>query len=323
MPELTIPAIDPTIAIVLGIGAAFASILLFVGAVSTALVERRQVYRTLRGVRSVDVSNSRDIARRDLARPVTGRLLVPLMRRLTALGRRLTPISVIERLDQELQYAGSPRSWDAGRVLAFKIITPPAMVALALALSPLIGLSAIQVTTFAIIFGVAGWYMPEWVVRSAAQKRQHKIQRALPDALDLLSITVEAGLGFDAALSRVSREIEGPVGEEFFRVVQEIQLGEDRIEALRGLAERNKVAELKSFVLAMIQASQLGIAISNVLQVQADEMRLKRRQRAEEKAQKLPVKIVFPLIFCIFPALFVVLLGPAAITIYETIFQVF
>jgi tight adherence protein C len=147
------------------------------------------------------------------------------------------------------------------------------------------------------------------------------MQRALPDALDLLSITVEAGLGFDAAVARVARQSGGPLGEELHRVLQEMQIGKSRSDALRDLADRTSIPELKSFVLAMVQADIFGISIAKVLQVQAKEMRLKRRQRAEEQAQKVPVKIVFPLILCIFPSLFIVLLGPAVITIYENILQ--
>jgi tight adherence protein C len=165
--------------------------------------------------------------------------------------------------------------------------------------------------------GFIGYYLPEWVLRSKSGKRQHKMRRALPDALDLLSITVEAGLGFDAALSRVARQEGGPLGEELHRVLQEMQLGKSRADALRDLGDRTSIPEFKSFILAMIQADVFGISIAKVLHVQANEMRVKRRQRAEETAQKVPVKIVFPLITCIFPALFVVLLGPAAISIYN------
>ena len=165
--------------------------------------------------------------------------------------------------------------------------------------------------------GFVGYYAPEWMLRSKSGKRQANIQRSLPDALDLLSITVEAGLGFDAAVARVSRQAGGPLGEEMHRVIQEMQIGKSRADALRDLADRSTIVELKSFVLAMIQADIFGISIAKVLHVQAREMRIKRRQRAEEQAQKVPVKIVFPVLFCIFPALFVVLLGPAVIKIID------
>jgi tight adherence protein C len=172
------------------------------------------------------------------------------------------------------------------------------------------------------LFAAAGWYAPEWIVRSRAGERQKQIQIALPDSLDLMSITVEAGLAFDAALTRVATNLRGPLGEEFYRVVQEIQLGKSRGQALRDLADRSSVPDLRSFVAAMVQADSFGIPIARVLKVQSREIRIRRRQRAEEQAQKLPVKIVFPVVLTIFPAIFVVLLGPAAIQIYENLFDV-
>lgn len=318
MPEIT----NATYAIIAA-ASLFGAVLLLASSVVGALIDRRQVYRGLRTVRTIELTGSQDIGKRELAAPALQRLVVPAMGRLTRLGRRLTPGSVAERLEQELDHAGSPPDWDAGRILAYKVLLPAAMVPAVIFGAPVLGLGVPQVVVLAAVSAFVGWYLPEWILRAKAGERQAQIQCDLPDALDLLSITVEAGLGFDAAVARVAREIDGPVGEELHRVVREIQLGEERIEALRNLGERNAVTELKSFVLAMIQADILGIAVSNVLEVQAREMRIKRRQRAEERAQKLPVKIVFPLIFCVFPALFVVLLGPAAIQIYETIFQVF
>ena len=148
--------------------------------------------------------------------------------------------------------------------------------------------------------------------------RTKLIQKAIPDALDLLTISVESGLGFDAALSHVARNTDGPVAEEFARVLQEMQIGLGRGAALRALGERTHVPELKGFVAAMVQADALGIPIAQVLRVQASEIRVKRRQRAEEQAQRLPVKILIPLIFCILPCLFIAVLGPAAIGIMES-----
>jgi tight adherence protein C len=141
------------------------------------------------------------------------------------------------------------------------------------------------------------------------------MRRELPDALDLLSITVEAGLAFDAALSQVARNTTGPLADEFFRVLQEMQIGLGRTEALRALGDRANLPELRGFVTAMVQADAFGVPIANVLKVQARELRIKRSQRAEEQAQKVPVKILFPLIFCILPTLFVIVIGPAAISI--------
>jgi len=150
-------------------------------------------------------------------------------------------------------------------------------------------------------------------------ERSERIRRELPDALDLLVISVESGLGFDAALSQVARNTEGPLAGEFFRVLQEMQLGTGRSDAMRALADRTDVSDLKAFITAMVQADAFGIPVANVLRIQAREMRIRRSQRAEESAQKVPVKILFPLVFCILPALFVVILGPAVITIMRTL----
>ena len=216
-------------------------------------------------------------------------------------------------------YAGSPVGWDGERVLAVKVAAAGGLFVLGLVLPGVLGSGALRGLILGPVLAVIGYYVPEWILRSRSSSRQYQIQRALPDALDLLSITVAAGLAFDSALERVARQMGGPLGEELIRVVQEMRLGKGRSDALRDLAGRSNVDELKSFVLAMVQADIFGISVSRVLGVQARELRIKRRQRAEEQAQKLPVKILFPLLFCIFPALFVVILGPAAIRIYDTL----
>ena len=149
-----------------------------------------------------------------------------------------------------------------------------------------------------------------------AYNRSQRLLKDLPDGLDLLTISVESGLGFDAALAQVARNSEGPLAEEFFRVLQEMQIGTGRMDALRALAERTDVQDLKSFISAMVQADSYGVPIASALRIQADEMRLKRSQRAEEAAQKVPVKILFPLIFGIMPTLFIVIIGPGVIQAY-------
>jgi len=306
--------------LMLGILAAFAAIVLVVATAGDFVLERERMFRMLRTVRAIEL-NPQQLRKRELAAPFVRRVMVPGMERAGRFFRRMTPIGVLERLRQELVYAGSPPGWDAERVLAMKAVTLGGGVVLALVFSKLADLDALQGIVLVALVVYVGYYLPEWILRSRSGKRQYKIQRALPDALDLLSITVEAGLAFDAAMARVARQEGGPLGEEMHRVLQEMQLGKSRSEALRDFGERSKIPELKSFCLAMIQADIFGISVSKVLHVQAAEMRTKRRQRAEEQAQKVPVKIIFPLILCIFPSLFVVLLGPAAITIYENIIK--
>lgn len=307
--------------LVVGLVAAFLAVAVALMLFQESFQERRAVYRGLRTVRSIELGT--DVSDHQVAQPVTRRVLIPGIRRVGRLARRLTPAGVVDRLADDLRYAGSPPGWDAERVLAFKLLLPAAMIGGVVVLGTVVGADIIQIIAASALLLFVGYYAPEWILRSQASRRQRIIQRALPDALDLLTITVQAGLGFDTALDRVSSEMGGPLGEELHRVVQEIQLGQSRVDAMRGLGERNDVPELKSFVVAMVQADILGVSISNVLKVQAREMRTKRRQRAEEQAQKLPVKLVFPLILCIFPALFVVLLGPAVLRIKDTIFQVF
>jgi tight adherence protein C len=163
-----------------------------------------------------------------------------------------------------------------------------------------------------------GYFLPNIVLVNMIQRRQAKMRLALPDAIDMLTISVEAGLSFDAALAHVSRNTTGPLAEEFYRTLQEVQLGRSRGEAMRNLADRSSVPELTAFVLAMVQADVFGISVANVLRIQSREMRRKRRQLAEERAMKVPIKVLFPVLFCIFPALFVVILGPAIMRIAAT-----
>jgi tight adherence protein C len=160
---------------------------------------------------------------------------------------------------------------------------------------------------------VAGYFGPNMYLYQKGYDRTAQMQKALPDALDLLVISVEAGLGFDSALSQVARNTEGPLANEFARVLQEMQIGLGRAQALRALGERSTLPDLRSFASAMVQADSFGIPIGQVLRVQSDEMRVKRRQRAEEQAQKVPVKILLPLMACILPCLFIVVIGPAVI----------
>ena len=304
--------------VTVGVLLAFGAMLLAFVALQDFVLERRQVFKALRSVRQIELTPT-DIRKRELSIPFFQRVLIPTAKGLGGIGRKFTPGSVTERLSKDLVYAGSPVGWDAERVLAMKILGVVIFGTGFFGLGKFAAFTTFRSLILGLLGVYVGWYLPEWVLRSKSGGRQKKIQRALPDALDLLSITVEAGLGFDAAVARVARQAGGPLGEELHRVLQEMQIGKTRADALRDLGERTAIPELKGFVLAMIQADIFGISIAKVLQVQAREMRIKRRQRAEEQAQKVPVKIVFPLILCIFPSLFIVLLGPAVLVIYENI----
>jgi tight adherence protein C len=282
------------------------------------VLERRSVFRNLRSVRAIELSPG-DVGRKALAQPIGTRLVSPGLYRLGTFARRYTPVGMIDRITKILAYAGSPAGWDAERVLAWKLVSAGGLGLFGLLFG--LGKGGFRTVLFLLMFTALGFFLPELILRSKYRKREEKIRLALPDSLDLLSITVEAGLGFDAAVAKVARQAGGPLGEELNRVLQEMQIGASRADALRELGERTTAQELKSFVLAMVQADIFGISVGKVLRIQSHEMRVKRRQMAEERAQKIPVKIVFPLLLCIFPALFIVLLGPAAIRIYQTLLQ--
>ncbi len=204
------------------------------------------------------------------------------------------------------------------RVVALKMLGLFAGSVLGVAIPLVLRAGPLPIVGFAVIFGVVGYFGPNLGLYQMGYNRREQMRRDLPDALDLLTISVEAGLAFDAAMSQVARNTTGPLAEEFFRVLQEMQIGLGRSEAMRALGDRTDLPELRGFITSMVQADSFGIPIAQVLRVQAREMRIKRTQRAEELAQKVPVKILFPLIFCILPSLFVVILGPAVIQIFDT-----
>jgi tight adherence protein C len=232
---------------------------------------------------------------------------------LGVLARRLTPAVSVRTLDRLLSRAGRPRAWPLEYVLLLKPLLFGAFGAISLAyvganpgrLSVLIGCAV----------SIVGYFLPELLLHSRGQERSQRVALELADTLDQMMIAVEAGLGFDSAMARVGKNGTGPLAEELVRTLQDIQLGRSRREAYGALAERTAVPDLRRFVRAVIQADAYGIAIADVLRTQAGEMRLKRRQRAEEKAMQIPVKVIFPLMVCILPVLFIVLLGPAVMDI--------
>jgi tight adherence protein C len=231
------------------------------------------------------------------------------------LARRLTPRTYIARLDRLLASAGRPASMPLDRLLTLKPVA--ALAALAAAL--LIGaFKTPQGSIFAVTLTACCYFVPDLLVFNTGTKRQARIQIDLPNVMDQLLISVEAGLGFEVAMARVGTSGTGPLAEEMVRTLQDIQSGRTRREAYKALAGRSTVQDLKSFVGAIVQAEAQGLSIARVLKPQADQMRVKRRLRAEEKAMKLPVAVVFPLLLFIFPPLFIVILGPAVINAINT-----
>ena len=304
------------IVLILGLGGIFMALVIALATVGVITAERQQVGRSLAAVQAIQSAPTS--LQRELNRPFGDRVAVPALRRLTAMGKRLTPGDQVGRIRHRLELAGNPARWDVDRVIAFKMLGLIVGIMLGLVAPTVLGAGVLSVMGVVVVLGLLGYFAPNLVLYQMAYNRTEQMRRELPDALDLLTISVEAGLAFDAALSQVARNTTGPLAEEFFRVLQEMQIGLGRADAMRALGERTDLPELRGFITAMVQADAFGIPIASVLRVQSKEMRIKRSQRAEELAQKVPVKILFPLIFCILPSLFVVILGPAVITIYHS-----
>ncbi len=301
-----------TVMLMLGVAAVFIGLLIALIAAGALRSEPAGQARSLTVLEAY--SSAPASMRAELEPDFSERILNPLMGRLTGLGRRLTPADNSERLRAKLDAAGNPPGMTTDRLTAFKGGGFVGALLLGLVLTSLMGLSLMPTLAICVAAALAGYYAPNLWLYQKAHDRAAQTQRDLPDALDLLTISVEAGLGFDAALSQVARNTTGPLAQELARVLQEMQLGAGRSEALRSLAQRSSLPELKNFVTSMVQADAFGIPIGRVLRVQGKEMRDKRRQRAEEMAQKVPVKILFPLIFCILPTLFIAVMGPGVIT---------
>ena len=261
-----------------------------------------------RGLEMIEESVSpQDVARSELS--ASDRLIIPFYTRMKRLALRFSPSGTSARLSRLLDLAGNPENLTLERLLGFK--------GAGLLLGGFLGLFYGGVSLKGFLFGAlgatGGFLLPDLLVMNIGTKRQEVLRRGLADALDMLTVCVEAGQGFDGAILQVARSVEGPVAGEFARVLAEIQIGKSRGAAFSSLATRTKVPEIRTFVTALVQADRLGLPIGSVLREQSVQMRLIRRQRAEEKAAKVPVKILFPMLLCIFPALFIVIIGPGAI----------
>jgi tight adherence protein C len=286
---------------------------------SVALAEERDtrgVARSLALVRAT--STAPELLTDEADSPFGERVLGPLRGRALRVGRRLAGSDAAERIRHRLDLAGNPAGWTVDRVLSGTVLGATAGLVVSGAFALLLDLALPFAVLLVVAGAVLGFFSPGLYLYQRTYDRSERIRRDLPDAIDLLTISVEAGLGFDAAVQQVARNTEGPLADELARVLREMQLGQGRAAALRALAERTEVAELRGFVGAMVQADTLGIPIAQVLRVQSAEIRVKRRQHAEEKAQQVPVKMTVPLIFCILPCLFVVVLGPAVLNIMDT-----
>jgi tight adherence protein C len=266
------------------------------------------------------VSDPVDMRSQQLQGSMLERLLLPSGRKMGRALVRLTPFDLYGRINNLLVMAGNPPGWDAERVVALKIVGGVAGIVGGALISTLLPMGLHVRIGLTAVIALIGYTFPSAKIRGMASRRQVLIRKQLSDVMDLLTISVEAGLGFDQAMAQVTRNVPGPLAEEMSRLLQEFQIGASRADAFRALGERTDVPELRGFVLSMIQADLFGVSIANVLRAQSRELRHKRRQRAEEAAQKIPVKLLFPMIFMVLPALFVIVLGPGAIKLYQQFF---
>ena len=273
----------------------------------------RQVDDTLTArINRYNLRPARSLAELELQIPRMERIFGPSRRRIARTVRQFTPVGTIEKTQVKLAQAGTPRNLTVQDFLGVKgAAAIVAGIVGFLALSFVFHPGVFKFGIFMIGAIVIGFFLPDLWVRQEIKKRQHEIQQYLADAIDILAISVEAGQGFDGALSTLSARKHNALTSEFDRFRLEVQAGKGRREAFRDLALRTGVEDLSQFVAAMIQADQLGIGIAQVLRSQSEELRIKRRQRAEEQARKAPIKMLFPLIFLMFPSLFIVILGPA------------
>lgn len=259
------------------------------------------------------MTNLREIR---LARPTAERTLQPFVTRLAFAVRRITPVGSLRNLERKLVLAGRPTNWPLERVLAAKVLL--GSIGAVIAFGRITAGSGLTMTMLMLVFAALLYFTPDVVLAARASERQRTILNELPDMLDQMTICMEAGLAFEAAMARTSQTNQGPLAQEIVHTLQEIQVGVGRRQALTALADRSRVQDLRHFVTAVLQAERYGVPVVRVLNDQAADLRLKRRQRAEEAARKLPLKLLFPLIIFILPPLLIIVVGPAALQLIDS-----
>jgi tight adherence protein C len=293
-----------------------AAVVLVVYALMSQANEKAVVRSSLRQLEGYEVENVRD---QELLIPLRERALLPVAGALTKFGRRFTPVGYTDNVRKKFIYAGEGSSDAIDKFLAMRVVCIALIIPVWIFFfgpNPL-GIGGTNRLLVCFMLSACLWFLPDSRLNRKVEERQKDLRLKLPDVLDLLTISVEAGLGFDQALDRTISAVPGPLSDEFARMLGETRAGATRADAMRALEQRTNVPELRSFVLAILQADTFGVSIGRVLRAQADEMRIKRRQLAQERAQKAPVKMLIPMVFCIFPALFVIVLGPAIINIRD------
>ena len=302
--------------LILIVAVSVAAVFLGAIAIGALLAERAQVRESLRRLESYQVSGARD---QEMLKTFGARVISPVGAGFMGLLRKYTPVGYVDNVRHKLVLAGNPPGYEVDRMLIFKVVGAASIILWAPLIYMGLGLSGTFALLAVALFWVGSFLMADLSLGRKIEARQKEIARRLPDILDLLVISVEAGLGFEQAIDRTSSAVPGPLSEEFRRMLQETRVGASRADALRALDQRTEVPELRSFILAMLQADTFGVSIARILRAQADEMRVRRRLAAQELAQKAPIKMLFPLVLCIFPAMFVVVLGPAFISISKNI----
>ena len=304
----------PIVPVIVAVAAALAILLIFAGLAGSRPVDPVQARLTQLGT-----MQAKSLEELELQQPVRERTLKPLATRLSGFVSRLTSSSFTDRTEKRLALAGNPGDLRVADWLGIKAIAAAVAAGIFFLLFGILAGQLLQGIAMAAVGLVFGYVVPEFWLGGRVRKRQKLILLQIPDALDLLTISVRAGLGFDAALGKVVEKMKGPLVDEFRRALAEVRVGKARRDALRDIMPRTEVVPLSNFIGAIIQAEQLGVSISKVLQVQSEQLRIERRQRAEEMAAKAPIKMLFPLVGCIFPSLFIVILGPAIILIIENL----
>jgi tight adherence protein C len=297
---------DPLLFVVVSVSVTIAALVIWIG---------NGIIRSQRssGTRLASLQTRDDVLQQDFSQ----RAVAPVMQGLGRFATRFTPTGWVGKSQHKIVLAGWGERMDGNTWAAIRIISLIVGVVLAFLLVPLVDDALLRVAV-AFLTILIGFYGPEASLNRAIDDRRKEMERQLPDIIDLLVISVEAGLGFEAAMGRVVQNVPGELSKEFQRTLQETRVGVSRHEALRNMAERTDVDDLDSFILSLIQADQFGVSIARMLRVQADEMRVRRRQRIQEKAFAAPVKMIFPMLVCIFPSIFIVILGPAVISIADT-----
>jgi tight adherence protein C len=256
----------------------------------------------------------------ELSQPFSTRVVMPIMRRLGEISSRFTPQHAVDQTRVRLELAGNPGRMDAPTFMFLHFVVAGLFGGLVFLLSLFSKTFSLPIKLLIVLFcTVLGYFFLDLWIRSKINSRQKHVRKAMPDALDLLTICVEAGLGFDAAMSKVNEKWDNELSLAFGRVIREIQLGKLRRDALRDMSDRLGLSEMTSFVAAVIQSEMLGVSMAKVLRIQSDQMRVRRRQHAEEEAHKAPIKMIFPMGIFIFPALMIVLLTPAGLRLYGSL----